>query len=396
MKFNFKHTSAISLFVAAIFASQISNSFETMSVDYNIFGFNIIQDSNTVRWHESNHHYDLHPGSFVPSSNPNVWSYKDAFDSALAEWKDQAWFLQFWTEQEECNTYIDPNNFENVGINDVGGIITTAGGVLDECNSVSFVDLDMGCTAPAFSFVRYFNPIGRVKSHDIWFNSECNGWLTAMGNSELLGPPGGNKSFKGQASHEIGSGMHLGYEDDSVAIKNGGRNFERLMSDDIAGIDFIYTGYSDRRDLSVSTQKVNNGHLEYVNVSQVVNSDTGGVTQVTIEYTIMNLGKVPVNHAGVRFYLGSTGTLPWSYDDNPRRTLGVSYFDLGPYQWGTFTRTLNIPASVPSGDYGLWFMIDPNNVVAEHKEDNNALKFQHNVHVVNTGGVVITDNPTGK
>ena len=166
------------------------------------------------------------------------------------------------------------------------------------------------------------------------------------------------------------------------------------MADDLNGLNYIYNSY-DRPDVSVSSMKVaNGGGLAMNQQTQTINPDTGGVTQVQLEYTIMNLNLNPVDHVGVKFYLGSTNP----NDSAPIRTLGISYFDLGAYAWGTYTRTLYIPSGVlQSGDYGLWFKIDGGDNIDEYKEDNNTLKHYQNVHVVHTsnvGGTTTTNAPT--
>ena len=241
----------------------------------------------------------------------------------------------------------------------------------DGHNAVAFVP--HCCGGPiAVTERRTRGTTSELREADILFDANVS-WVPSDPNEERDAQTVRvGESFRHVAQHELGHALGLNHEFSIPAIMNAGLIFERLQGDDKNGVRFIYPGNGIDVDLSV-TNAVDDGlFIRYVSPPSPSPSYPGGSIQV--EYTIENMGTVPLRNVGVGFYLKCSFSDLIQGKCSGNYFLDRSYFDLPVNSTGTFARTLVIPSNVPSGKYSsLDVVIDDTNQFAESDELNNSL-----------------------
>ena len=281
----------------------------------------------------------LHPVSFVSGS-----SWTSNMVAAMQDWTNVIGspFTYYWITQAK-------------DINDHG----------DGYNAVAFVS-DHCDDWAGITYWRTYFLSAHLKDTDIWFDVDCN-FVPNSPNNEISVFAEYN-SFRHVATHELGHALGLDHDFSIVARMNYGYLFERLQGDDKNGVRFLYGGGGADIDVSVTNavdtpdvfdlqgRRISPGYMRYVNPPSLSTVKPGDTIQV--EYTVENMGNLALNNVSVGFYLGSY-------------FLGRSYFNFPVRSIGTFTRTLTIPPSIPSGIYSLYVFIDDTNQFAENDETNN-------------------------
>jgi predicted Zn-dependent protease len=295
-----------------------------------------------IRWHESGHVYSYN-SLFIDENNPYYLSFVNAVD----KWNAENNFLQFGAEIQNCSLLFSacdiPVSWVDDNCDDWAGLAQIAY-TGDSAIQWAYIHFDRNCT-----------------------------WLPTKPDSEEY-EADQPLSLNTVALHEIGHTLKLDHDFHEIGIMNYDSNFERLMPDDLEGLDYIYPStIVNKTDLSVSTQKA----FDNVNYLQMVN-DVGyaynGNYFIQLQYTLLNIGTTPANNVMVKFYLQN--------DEGSQYFLDSSYFDLPARSEGTFNRTINLqPNSIPWGTYKVWVKIDGDNSFVESSESNNALPLPGDVTI---------------
>jgi PKD repeat protein len=249
----------------------------------------------------------------------------------------------------------------------------------DGVNSIGFTsDFDWGDGTLAVELTRYdicwpFFGGGAINESDVLFNT-AKSWSTSL-NPNL--PRGGDAVFnlKLVAIHELGHSLGFTpHEEGRLATMNtfypnggviGNSNDVHLHSDDILGNRAGYGTAATQRDLAASAyQRTGAGTSDLI----VTPSSSPRGQQVTYRFTIENRGTVTESSVRVEFYLSTNRFI--STGDN---FLGAATFSLAAGAVGTFQTTLTIPTSLAAGNYFFGYLMDPQNLIPETDEGNNAV-----------------------
>jgi hypothetical protein len=211
----------------------------------------------------------------------------------------------------------------------------------------------------------------RLTDVDIAFNANVP-W--SMAPYDYANPNGAPFNFEGTALHELGHTVGLLHEDDGLATMNtfyphGGplsstkewnpfgddRQTDRALYPSINGAVEV--------DLAASPLKPTEPGQSTL-VSSPAEANPGQL--VDVEFTLANLGSLPQT-VTVAFYLSRDAQI------------GVGDIELGrasiPAEAGatdTYEATLRILAGTPARTYFLGFVVDPERVLLESNERNNA------------------------
>jgi hypothetical protein len=205
---------------------------------------------------------------------------------------------------------------------------------------------------------------------DIAFNTQFN-WSTNQSPSPGVYP------FEPVAMHELGHALGLNHEVRRLATMNpsypnggglGHHEVWRLHGDDMQGARFLYPEAGSYRDLTTSRFKRTNnstGGLSGPSHCNFPNFPCKAGDLVLYDFTFENLG-TQTEIFNVGFYLSKDRHITKS-----DIYLGASAYWAGAGFSGTFSKAVNLPSFLPTGNYYLGYILDINQAVPEVEEAVN-------------------------
>ena len=243
-------------------------------------------------------------------------------------------------------------------------------------NAVEWEDFSNGvCDDPASGAlaVTRLNWISDFCNADVLFNNQYTwtnddpGWTT-----------GSPYNFNSVAIHEFGHVVGLDHEDRWLATMNSKYHPfpHKIHADDMGGIRYLYSSSSTVTDLGVTNWKKTDGNV--ATAAQLVSSPTAANSGQTIsmEVTVENYSTATVTFNN-RLYLSTNNII--SSSDTPIGTYNGAYLSAG---WlATWSYSVTIPFSTPSGTYWLGICVDYDSAVSESNEGNNCLAHPRTITI---------------
>lgn len=309
---------------------------------------------NKVVWEDARMTFDLHPVSFPEGS---TWNLNAQY--AMSDWNAVTGSaFRFYVRTRSTN-----HNDHNNGINSV---VFMNGSSFDSSSILA---------------VTFHTASGdEIRDKDVWFNVD-QPYVPGLDADAV--PPYSTFSFRGVARHEFGHALGLRHEDRSVvttmnSIYSYGAAVEGFHADDRAGVRFLYPGSGSERNLYASNwvKRTDSESTAAVRVNTLPTRIRRGQS-VTLEYSFGNRGNLNSGSFEIGFYLSSNNII--STGD---RLLG---FNTGAFAnagaFGSFTRTLTIPADVTPGTYFIGVFMDRTGIITESSEGDNGLAHYQSIIV---------------
>lgn len=174
--------------------------------------------------------------------------------------------------------------------------------------------------------------------------------------------------------HEFGHAMGLNHQKSAVATMNddypdggtlGNSNAIQPLPDDVLGDRVGYGTCCTERDVVASTYR----SVSSVDTDRIPAPATAYRGYNTgFQFTIGNRGTVNESSVRVQFYLSTDRFISTS-----DTLLGAATFSLNAGTMSTFSASVPIPLSTPSGSYYLGYVVDPLGSIPEVDESNNAV-----------------------
>ena len=278
------------------------------------------------------------------------------------------------TLQSMVNEINRTNGFNlNVGFGTDTGNSSSFNGV-NEIGFVSDLPSDvLGNARTKRNLFCYSSNSARIQEADIRFNSNIS-WTNSAFTGANFGSP---FSLALVALHEFGHGLGLNHYNNTPATMNAfypnggslGRNTVGLHGDDTAGLRWLYGGGSGGNDLFATKFKNAGATMERNLIRTTGGSITTSLNKGTsyqIDYSLQNKGSNRNNNVITRLYASTNAFI------------STSDYYLGQISWsmpaGSHVEsnvTVNIPNSIPSGQYYIGYVVDSNRQVSESNESNN-------------------------
>jgi hypothetical protein len=259
--------------------------------------------------------------------------------------------------------------FDN-GYNEV--VFAESADAIDGANGVTTLQLD-ACT--------WWFESQHIQEFDIEFNPERT-WQ--------FGAPDpvrrGNTNFRHTATHELGHALGLLHFDDAMAVMittspankawYGGTADWRVVPhpDDSYSARVLYPFSGTHRDIAVSAFELQSQGITAVAMADTTVTLTRGQS-FNMRASFGNLGNVSENF-GIRIYLSNNETISTA---DTLVASGTGWADPGVFH--TFTWPIVVPSSVPSGEYFLGVILDPENNIPELLEGNNSTHLPGKIKV---------------
>lgn len=321
---------------------------------------------NKITWSSRSAQIRGDATSFAPGS-----TYGTALTDAISQWNDNPSRFQF-----------------SVTLGD------TSVGLFNLQNEVWGTDSEYWLDgAPAICY--HWNHCANLAEADILFDSERD-WTTSRTATRLHAYGGSERSFQTTALHELGHALGLAHENttynmmgsDQRSLNANGAKVNHYVGEDACnGAVFLYDlDSTEREDVSVTHWKYKGKSGEYSSHmrGKIYKTDETATTRrsgtsddpvyevtmghsVLLELTYENSG-ANTQSVKVNYYLSGDKEIKTADTQLDTRTIG-----LGRNTAYTYRQTLVIPTGLTRGNtYYLGAIVDPDDTIAEVREDNNA------------------------